>query len=108
MATTKPPGLMATHPKNLISDFQHIMLTEPGALRRQMILALLLKPDRHMPGTIAVNKRWCFNLNRDSDLQWMLKHGWVERTRDSGYSNRSKVTYLTITALGKKMYKKRR
>ena len=108
MATTKPPGLIATDPKNLISDFQRIMRTEPGAVRRQMILELLIKPDRYMPGKIAVNKKRCFNLNKDSDLQWMLARGWLERSRDIGYGNKSKVTYLTITTLGKKMYKKRR
>ena len=67
-----------------------------GFKRRELILQYI--KDHCYQGEMHVNRKYCFNLNKDKDLQKMVKTGVLKRHRSPsvGWSRCCRRTYLTI------------
>ena len=84
--------------KHRINDAQslrrQIEQMETGPERRWLLLEFILK--FHPDCKIHVNRRYCLNLNKDKDLQYLVKKGYVDRVRIStpGIMHRNTVLKL--------------
>ncbi len=69
-----------------------------GAARRKLLIPLLRQWQDQYSDGIRVNARHCMVMDKDPDLQWLVKHN-VARLVRIHHIGRTSYTYLQLTSI---------